>query len=350
MGWASPLPITELNAKPQDLHAIVYRGSNLESAPARKVDAKSDRSLSGNIRWAGDRSKYFLAVAIPDSGTISEAIFRPTGDGMVTAWLVGSAPPGTEVSRHTRLYVGPIHFETLAALGAALEEIANPSILGMKWLVPISVLLLRLLNLLYRFIPNYGVAVLLLAAGTKFAFYPLSQSSLRSMKVMHRLQPEVDRLRERHAKDPAKMNAALMALYKENKVNPMGGCLPLLLQFPVFISLYNVLYFSIELRASSFVGYIQDLSSPDVLARIGGFPLHLLPLVMTASTYILQQQTPTTPQQQSMMYVMPAVMLFVMYNFPSGVILYWTVNNLLSALQQYLVNQAEDRRMAAAGA
>jgi len=127
----------------------------------------------------------------------------------------------------------------------------------------------------------------------------------------------------------------------------MSGCLPMLLQVPIFIALYNVLLFSIELRASGFVGYIQDLSAPDVLFRVGSFNLHLMPVIMTASTFLLQTQTPVAPNQKAMMYLMPVVMLFFMYTFPSGVILYWTVNNLLSALQQYLVNAAEDRRMAA---
>jgi YidC/Oxa1 family membrane protein insertase len=139
----------------------------------------------------------------------------------------------------------------------------------------------------------------------------------------------------------------MMALYKEYGVNPMSGCLPMLLQVPVFFGLYQVLLYSIELRASGFVGYIRDLSAPDVLATVAGFQIHLMPIIMTGSTYLLQTQTPVAPSQKSMMYVMPLFMLFFMYSFPSGVVLYWTVNNLLSALQQYLVNLAEDRKMAA---
>jgi YidC/Oxa1 family membrane protein insertase len=126
----------------------------------------------------------------------------------------------------------------------------------------------------------------------------------------------------------------------------MSGCLPMLLQVPVFIGLYNVLLYSIELRASGFVGYIHDLSAPDVLMTVAGFPIHLMPIIMTGSTYLLQSQTPVAPAQKGMMYVMPLFMLFFMYSFPSGVVLYWTVNNVLSALQQYLVNLAEDRKMA----
>jgi YidC/Oxa1 family membrane protein insertase len=246
--------------------------------------------------------------------------------------------------RHSRIYAGPIHYETLLAVGSGLDEVAN---LGWQWMRPLSVLMLKLLNLLYKAIPNYGVGIIVLAAATKLIFYPLTQSSLRSMKVMHRLQPEVKAIQDRFKEDPMKMNKTMMALYKEHKVNPMGGCLPMLLQVPVFIALYNVLLFSIELRASGFVGYIKDLSEPDVLFQVGAFSLHLMPIIMTASTFVLQTQTPTAPNQKAMMYVMPFFMLFFMYTFPSGVILYWTVNNLFSALQQYLVNLADDRKQAA---
>ncbi len=298
----------------------------------------------GNVRWVASRNKYFIAAVIPDSGTVSDVVFRNAGNGLSTSWLLGAVPPGGEVARHTRIYGGPIRFETLASIGSGLDEVAN---LGWRWMRGISVLLLRCLNLLHKVIANYGAAIIILAAATKLLFYPLTQSSLRSMKVMHHLQPQIKELQERHKDDPMKLNQAMMALYKENSVNPMSGCLPMLLQVPVFIGLYNVLLYSSELRASGFIGYIHDLSAPDVLLTVGAFPLHLMPIIMTGSTYLLQAQTPVAPAQKGMMYVMPLFMLFFMYSFPSGVVLYWTVNNLLSALQQYLVNLAEDRKMAA---
>ena len=347
IGWGTPLPITETSAKHDQLQAVALLGTKLESVPSGKLGPNGERIVPpGNVRWVASRSKYFIAAVIPDSGTVSDVVFRGAGLGLVTAWFVGAAPPGAEVVRHTRIYAGPIHYETLAAVGSGLDEVAN---LGWKWMRGISVLMLTCLNLLYKVIPNYGIVIIILAAGTKFLFYPLTQSSLRSMKVMHHLQPQIKELQERYKGDPMKLNQAMMALYKENKVNPMSGCLPMLLQVPVFIALYNVLLFSVELRASGFVGYIRDLSAPDVLARVGGFPIHLMPIIMTASTYLLQAQTPVAPAQKGMMYVMPLFMLFFMYTFPSGVILYWTVNNLLSALQQYLVNLAEDRKLAAQG-
>ena len=347
IGWGAPLPITEAATKREQLQAAALLGTKLESIPAGKLGPNGERIIPpGNVRWVASRSKYFIAAVIPDSGTVSDVVFRSAGSGLVTAWFVGAAPPGGEVVRRTRIYAGPIHYETLAAVGAGLDEVAN---LGWKWMRGVSVLMLTCLNLLHKMIPNYGFAIIILAAATKFLFYPLTQASLRSMKVMHHLQPQIKELQEKHKGDPMKLNQAMMALYKENKVNPMSGCLPMLLQVPVFIALYNVLLFSVELRASGFVGYIRDLSAPDVLATIGGFPIHLMPVVMTASTYLLQSQTPVAPAQKGMMYVMPLFMLFFMYTFPSGVILYWTVNNLLSALQQYLVNLAEDRKLAAQG-
>jgi YidC/Oxa1 family membrane protein insertase len=346
IGWGAPLPLTEPSAMKRDLpQAVALLGSKLESLPATKLGPSGEQIMpQGNVRWVASRNKYFIAAVIPDSGTVSDVVFRNAGNGLSTCWILGAVPPGGEVARHTRIYGGPIRFETLASIGSGLDEVAN---LGWRWMRGISVLLLRCLNLLHKVIANYGAAIIILAAATKLLFYPLTQSSLRSMKVMHHLQPQIKELQERHKDDPMKLNQAMMALYKENSVNPMSGCLPMLLQVPVFIGLYNVLLYSIELRASGFIGYIHDLSAPDVLLTVGAFPLHLMPIIMTGSTYLLQAQTPVAPAQKGMMYVMPLFMLFFMYSFPSGVILYWTVNNLLSALQQYLVNLAEDRKMAA---
>jgi YidC/Oxa1 family membrane protein insertase len=144
------------------------------------------------------------------------------------------------------------------------------------------------------------------------------------------------------------MNTAVMALYKEHKVNPLGGCLPMLLQIPVFFALYQVFLNAVELRAAFFIGHIHDLSAPDILFVLGPLPIHLMPILMTLSTFWMQVLTPTDPNQKPLMMLMPLMMLFIMYNLPSGVILYWTVNNVLSALQQQWVNHVDDRQMAAA--
>ena len=345
IGWGSPLPQTEHSAKPQEFTAVAYLGAKLETVDTGKLAKEGMKRFEGNVRWAGERSKYFLAAMIPDSATVSEVVVLPGMEKKPTAWLVGAAPPGTEIVRHSRLYAGAIEVHELSRIGAGLDETAN---MGWKWIVPLSKLLLSALVLLHGFIPNYGIAIILLSVLTKLIFHPLSHSSLRTMKVMHRLQPQIDAMREKYKDDPTKLNQSMMGLYKEHKVNPLGGCLPMLLQLPVFLALYQVLLYAVELRAAGFVGYISDLSAPDVLTRLGGFPVHLMPILMTGSTYLLQSQTPVAPQQKMMMYIMPAMMLYIMYGLPSGVILYWTVNNLVSALQQYIVNVSEDRKAAAA--
>lgn len=347
-GWGAPLPITEHHARenPKERQAVALVGDKVETYDADKLSKTGPKELTGTIRWAGNRNKYFVAILLPDSATVSSVYFSGAADrkGLPVVTMNGAAPPGTEVIRRARLYAGPVHYETLVAQGAELDRLAN---LGWRWITGLSALLLWSLNALHKIIPNYGVAIILLSIATKLAFYPLTQSSLRAMKLMHHLQPQVKAIQEKYQGDPQKMNKAMMDLYKEYKVNPVAGCLPLLIQMPIFFALYNVLLNSIELRGAGFLGYIQDLSLPDVAFTLGGFPIHLLPLVMTGSTYLMQAQTPVAPAQKPMMMLMPMMMLVFMYTFPSGVILYWTVTNLLSAAQQYLVNVAEDRKMAA---
>jgi len=347
VGWGSPLPITELYGKPEELQGAALLGEKLVSLDARGLGKEGLRIEKGNVRWVGNRGKYFVAALVPDSLTVDEVVFLPAADKSASAWITGAATPGSLVVRNSRLYAGPLHFDTLVGIGSGLEQAVN---LGWRWLLPVSTFLLKSLLVLYQWIPNYGVGIILLSLLTKVVFYPLTQSSLRTMKVMHRLQPRMNELREKHKDDPVKMNSAVMALYKENKVNPLGGCLPMLLQVPVFLALYNVLLYSVQLRAAGFMGHVHDLSAPDLLMQLGPLPIHLLPLLMTASTFWMQALTPTDPNQKPLMMLMPVMMLFFMYNLPSGVILYWTVNNVFSALQQQWVNIADDREMAAAGA
>jgi YidC/Oxa1 family membrane protein insertase len=344
-GWASPLPLTEQFAKTQELKGTALLGEKLLAYDTKGLGKEGVKLETGNVRWAGDRSKYFVAALIPDSLSADQVAFLPAADATSSAWLTGAATPGSEVVRHARLYAGAIHFDTLVGVGSGMERLVN---FGWSWLEPISKFLLKCLLLLYQWIPNYGVGIILLSLATKVVFYPLTQSSLRTMKIMHRLQPRMNELKTKYKDDPAKMNTAVMALYKEHKVNPLGGCLPMLLQIPFFFALYNVFLNAVELRAAHFMGHITDLSAPDVLMMLGPLPLSLMPILMTLSTFWMQMLTPTDPAQKPIMMVMPIMMLFFMYTLPSGVILYWTVNNVLSALQQQWVNYVDDRQHAAA--
>jgi YidC/Oxa1 family membrane protein insertase len=162
-------------------------------------------------------------------------------------------------------------------------------------------------------------------------------SSMKSQRALMKIQPEMERLRAKHKNDPQALNTAVMGLYRENKVNPAGGCLPMVVQMPLFFALYSVLFNAIELRQAPFFGWINDLSAPDLVASVAIFPIRLLPLLMTASGFLTQMLTPTDPKQKPTMYMMNVFMLVFFYNLPSGLVLYWTVMNLLTAAQQWLV-------------
>jgi YidC/Oxa1 family membrane protein insertase len=196
---------------------------------------------------------------------------------------------------------------------------------------------------LYRLIPNYGVSIFLLATLVRVALHPLNMSSMKSQRALMKIQPEMERLRSKHKNDPQAMNTAIMALYRENKVNPAGGCLPMLVQMPLFFALYSVLFNAIELRQAPFIGWIDDLSAPDQVMSVAIFPIRLLPLLMAGSGFLTQMLTPTDPKQKPTMYMMNIFMLVFFYNLPSGLVLYWTVMNLLTAAQQWLVMRQDGK-------
>ena len=248
--------------------------------------------------------------------------------------LVMAVPSSERPSHRFTVYVGPCEYFRLAALHHQLERAVD---MGWSWVLPFSKLLLQLLNWLFGIFKNYGVAIIALATLVRLVLHPLNMVSMKSMRAMQRLQPEMDRIKTKYKNDPQAMNAAVMALYKDHKVNPAGGCLPMLLQMPLFLALYQVLLYAIELRQAPFIGWIHDLSAPDVLFTVSGFPIRLLPILMAGSGFLSQLVTPTNPQQAPTMYMMNAIMLVFFYNLPSGLVLYWTVMNLLTALQQWLV-------------
>ena len=216
------------------------------------------------------------------------------------------------------------------------------------WFDIIAKPMLSLLNFFYSFLGNYGLAIILVTILTKIVFWPLTRKSYKSMKQMQKLQPQIMKIREKYKGDKTRMNQEVMQLYKTYKVNPMGGCLPMVVQIPVFIAFYKVLGASIELRHAPFMLWIDDLSAPDRLnigfhiPYVDGLPV--LTLLMGASMFIQQKMTPTTgdPTQAKMMMMMPIVFTFMFINFPSGLVLYWFVNNLLGIGQQYLTNKRKD--------
>lgn len=334
------------------LRASSLVGTNIHREAVPPL-VRKPKSFDGNVVWVGVQSRYFVTAVALVQGTgrsvSSSAEELPFAPGAVAHLMRGEKPvqeiavntmvvslPGSAQPVHRFvLYAGPSEYAQLARLsGTQLERVVD---LGWSWIRPISAVMLRVLNWINVVLRNYGLAIIVLATLLRVILHPLNMTSMKSMRAMQRLQPEMDRLRAKYKNDATAMNAAIMALYKEHKVNPAGGCLPMLLQMPVLIALYQVLFNAIELRQAPFVGWMSDLSAPELLFTVANFPIRLLPILMALSGLLLQRMTPTNPQQAPMAYMMNLMMLVFFYNLPSGLVLYWTVMNVLSAIQQWLV-------------
>ena len=343
-GWQSGLQSTELNRNDdlRNFAAITLTDQGLVKADAGKVRKNQQFSVGGVIEWAGLRTKYFWAGFVPTGKTqVISRSFPGNGESIgmaVEAERDPVKPLGFMV------YVGPLDYQELKAIGHRLEKAVD---FGWKWMAPLSKLIFMFLVACYKVIPNYGWVIILLSGLTKLLFHPLTQKSMKSMRAMQKLQPEMTALREKHKKDPQTLNKAVMELYRKRGVNPMGGCLPLVLQMPVFIALFNVLSKTIELRQAEFIFWIKDLSAPDVIARLPfaipfiGSVISLLPILMGIAMFVQQKMTTSDPKQAMMTYLLPVVFTFMFFRFPSGLVLYWLVNNILTIIHQYLMNRAD---------
>jgi len=226
------------------------------------------------------------------------------------------------------LYVGPQDYHRLSSLGVGMEDITEYG----WWIIrPFTRLIVIILLWMHGFISNYGVVILFFAVLTRVAFYPLTQKSMKATQGLQKIQPLLKEAREKHKKEPQKLQQETMRLYKEHKVNPLGGCLPMLLQMPVLWALFYVFRMTIEFRGSGFIWWIEDLSAPDSPP--------VLPIVMGLSMFLQQKLSPQSadPKMAPMMYIMPVVLTFVFIGFPSGLVLYWTASNILAIAQQLLV-------------
>jgi len=295
--------------------------------------------LSGPISFAGFGDRYFLMALLPQqpaAGTL--AMTYADGEGETQL----SFPATTQI--RTRVFVGP---KALQVLEAADPQLRNALDLG--WWGIIALPFIRLLKLFYRVVPNYGVAIILLTVLVRLLTLPMSIRGQRSMMRMQRLQPQIERLREKLKDDSEKLNREMVELYKRNHVNPLGGCLPMIVQLPVFIGLYQALLNAVDLRHAPFFGWINDLSAPECL-HIAGFPtipwttcagLPVLVGLMTLSTFVQQWLMPRQPDpsQQRMMMFMPLVFSVIFLQLPAGLTLYYLASNLLGIAQQIVLNQ-----------
>ncbi len=287
----------------------------------------------GDIRWAGFTNSYFLAGMMPQDLETAQLFFRDEDETLETRL---STPWSGEAVSYT-LYLGPKDTTALNAVDPAFDRAID-----FGWSHFIARPLVSLLRFLYGVTGNYGIAIILLTVLVKLVFFPLSNKSFKSMSAMKKLQPQMERLREQYKDDRQKLNQEMMELYKRYQVNPLGGCLPMIVQLPVFIGLYQGLLYAIELRQAPFFGWIEDLSQPDRLGALAipfvdppGIPV--LTLLMGGSMIIQQMMMPTTgdPIQQKMMLLMPVIFTVMFINFPAGLVLYWLINNVLSVAQQH---------------
>jgi YidC/Oxa1 family membrane protein insertase len=276
--------------------------------------------------WVGFAAPYFLSVAIPVGGP-APAVMTAVDD----VPLVRLDMPLLEGGAQVAVYAGPRDREVLARAGQQLDRALD---FGMFWFIAIP--LLQALRFLHRVTGNYGVAIIALTTLVKVATIPLTQTTFRNMREMQKIQPQMAKLRERFKDDQVALQKEMMELYRRHRVNPLTGCLPMILQMPIFFGLYTALSHAIELRHAPFALWIRDLSAPDRL-MIGGIGVPVLTLFMGASMFLQQWLTPQQgdPTQQRMMMFMPLIFTFMFINFPAGLVLYWLVNNLLTIAQQY---------------
>jgi YidC/Oxa1 family membrane protein insertase len=291
--------------------------------------------------WVAIVQHYFLGAWLPPSGRMRENFVRTIDNGLFAAGVkipVGQVASGQTVTLSSQLYAGPQEQEALRTLAPGLELTVDYG-----WLRVLAVPLFWVLNKIHDVVHNWGVAIILLTVIIKLAFYPLSATSYKSMARMKVLAPKLQKLKERYGDDRQKMHQAMMELYKTEKVNPLGGCLPIVVQIPVFIALYWVLLLSVELRQAPFALWIHDLSRQD--------PYYILPVLMGATMFIQTWLNPAPPDpvQAKLMKIMPVAFSVFFFFFPSGLVLYWLVNNILSIAQQWYITRTLERTKTARG-
>jgi YidC/Oxa1 family membrane protein insertase len=301
------------------------------------VELETPKVHQGEVGWVALKSKYFMAALVPSEAAQATVIEKDKKNKATVGIKMASfSLKGKErVSQEFIIYPGPKDYELVKELGLGLEQAVD--LAWWSWVTPISLILLKLFKWFYKIIPNYGVAIILITLLTKVILLPFTQKSFTHMRAMQAIQPKINALREKHKANPQELNKHMMRLYREHKVNPLGGCFPMLLQMPIFFALFGLLYTSIDLRGAGFIWWIKDLSLPDTVGYLAGFPINILPILMGITTVIQQKMTTVDPRQAKMMMLMPVFMTFIFYNFASGLVLYWLMTNILTIGQQYII-------------
>ncbi len=299
--------------------------------PKKTTIEPFETTEKGEIKWFSFGGEYFVALLIPPPSKEITLSVKGTEKDLLKADVIIpsiSIPPREKVHVAYQIYLGPKDEDRLKALGVGAEKLVD-----FGFFTIVAKPLVWFLRLTHTVTKNFGIDIIILSILIKIVFLPLTQISFKSMKEMQKVQPEMNRLKEQYKNDKARLQQEIMLLYKRRKINPMSGCLPMLIQIPVFIALYNALQNGIEMRHAPFFLWIMDLSAKD--------PIYITPLIMGATMVIQQKMTPTAadPTQAKMFLLMPVMFTFLFLNFPSGLVIYWLINNVLSIAHQYYLNK-----------
>lgn len=312
--------------------AVYTNSDHFQKLTFEKIEeGKEQHATKSDNGWIALVQHYFVSAYIPPEKAQRDIFTKKVATNLYAVGNIlplGSIAPGASVTMDARLYSGPQESKVLETTAPGLELVKDYG-----WLTIIAKPIFWLMIHIHGIVGNWGWTIILLTVLIKLVFFPLSAASYRSMAKMKAVTPKMTAIRERHKGDPQAMNREMMALYKTEKINPLGGCLPIVIQIPVFISLYWVLLASVEMRGAPWLGWIHDLTAPD--------PFYILPVLMAVSMFIQTKLNPTPPDpmQAKVMMFMPIVFSVMFFFFPSGLVLYWVVNNVLSITQQWVITR-----------
>ncbi len=354
-GWKNGVPSTEAYVADDYNYntAYVYIGEELESYNVSDAGKKEPETLTGKANWIGVRTKYFLESISNINANVSDGVYLAGRGIKKKDYVLKLYDEGFNVKYQPkqdgdifRVYLGPLDQNELSKYDNNLDLLIMNNGWYERMFRFLSILILPILEFLYGLIPNYGIVIIIFSILVKIAVFPLTKKSYTSMREMQKVNPLLAELKEKYKGDPQRLNKETMKLYKEHGVNPLGGCLPTLLQFPLLIALFIVFRSTIQLRGAMFIpGWITDLSRPDTLFTLPfnlpmyGNEFNLLPILMAITMIFQSKMTMQDPKQKAMVYIMPIFMLVLFNRFPSGLNLYYTMFNLLTIIQQWMINK-----------
>ncbi len=341
IGWNGGVPFTEKDPDMDLLEMSSIASFNKERIEIQVDDKENETwDSEGSLQWIGARNKYFLTAIIPSEqeGRLKARLNGDrTGSNLLPDYKFEIGRQLSSVgSWKSTVYIGPLDYDILIQYGVGLEQAID---FGWPVIRSVTKFLLIVFKEAYKYIPNYGWIILFFALIIKVIFYPFQAKSLESMRKMQEIQPKINALREKYKNDSQRLSQETMKLYKKEGVNPVGGCLPMLPQMPIFFALYNLFSSTIELRQAPFALWITDLSMPDEV-MVGGFGLRVLPLLVASSMFVQQKMTMKDPKQAVIVYAMPVFMVFIFWGMSSGLNLYWMLFNVLAVGQQLIVNRS----------